>query len=192
MSQTFLPIAGSPRSSASQSRSQSLEDEPTPEPAGASVSSRGQRQATQSQRLEPEQVRKRRSSAFVCCSSQPKSRSRISPRSKVQPEPELEPELLGAVETSKPERTCVRPAPPGQADRPQHDSASAVRKWLARIKLEAYADAIVEQQGYDALEFLVDLREEDIDELIDDVRMKKGHGERFKSSWQLLVAPAAG
>jgi len=49
----------------------------------------------------------------------------------------------------------------------------------------AYADGMSEP-GYDDLLFLRDASEADIDELIGDVRMKKGHAKKFKLEWKAL------
>jgi hypothetical protein len=60
-----------------------------------------------------------------------------------------------------------------------------VLDWLTQIKLASYADGMSEQ-GYDDLQFLRDANEADIDELIVDVRMKKGHAKKFKLEWKAL------
>ena len=62
---------------------------------------------------------------------------------------------------------------------------SSVLDWLTQFKLASYADGMSEQ-GYDDLLFLRDLSEADIDELIVDVRMKKGHAKKFKLEWKAL------
>ena len=82
-----------------------------------------------------------------------------------------------------------RSTPEPQPEVAAHGSSSATTlvDWLSGFKLQSYADAMAEQ-GYDDLVFLRDLGEHDIDELVADVKMKKGHAKKFKVEWQKLIA----
>ena len=84
-------------------------------------------------------------------------------------EPELEPEPV----TDLPEGV------PGVA------SDTSIHSWLQQFKLEAYAQPLADD-GYDDLEHIKDLTEEEIDEVLEDVEMKKGHRRTFKREWNKL------
>jgi protein-L-isoaspartate O-methyltransferase len=68
----------------------------------------------------------------------------------------------------------------------RQSSQVSVESWLAQVKLERYSAAIKEQ-GYDELLFLKDAHEDDIDEMLTDIKMKKPHARTFKKAWQLLL-----
>ena len=54
-----------------------------------------------------------------------------------------------------------------------------VRIWLERARLGLYADKF-ETEGYDDLEALRDLDEQEVEELIEEVEMKKGHARNLR------------
>lgn len=83
-------------------------------------------------------------------------------------------------------------AQPPEPQLPEGDPADVITvdAWLQSIKLDRYAAAIKEA-GYDELQFLQDALEEDIDEALVDIKMKKPHIRTFKKSWRLLVDPPA-
>ena len=57
------------------------------------------------------------------------------------------------------------------------------------IKLHRYAIA-VKERGYDELEFLRDAEEAEIEELLDEIQMKRPHVRVFKHAWSELVESA--
>lgn len=65
--------------------------------------------------------------------------------------------------------------------------ALAVEEWLTSVELSRFAGAIIEQ-GYESLKYLQDADEEDIDELVTDVGMKKPQAKRLLREWQKLKA----
>jgi hypothetical protein len=62
----------------------------------------------------------------------------------------------------------------------------SVEAWLNSIKLDRYHEKIVEK-GYDELEFLKDADEEDINEMIETIGMKKPHIKTFLKNLALLT-----
>eukprot|EP01044_Picomonas_judraskeda_P022053 COSAG03_NODE_5373_length_1266_cov_1.118252_1_plen_301_part_10 len=56
---------------------------------------------------------------------------------------------------------------------------TAIVAWLAQFKLERYAAQLC-RHGYDDVEFIRELTEADVDDLIADAQMEKGHAKRFK------------
>ena len=58
--------------------------------------------------------------------------------------------------------------------------------WLGSIKLERYVDAF-KDEGYDVLEFLLPLTEPEVEEVMCDVEMKKGHRKTFLPAWRQLT-----
>lgn len=80
-----------------------------------------------------------------------------------------------------PEATVLAATPPPAAPAPTMN----LLEWLTSIKLETYADAIIEE-GYEDLPFILELAEGDIDELAADVKMKKGHAKKFNVEWKKL------
>eukprot|EP01050_Picozoa_sp_SAG11_P026849 SAG11_NODE_6581_length_1284_cov_1.532489_1_plen_176_part_10 len=69
--------------------------------------------------------------------------------------------------------------------------ASTLNEWLASCKLDRYAAAL-EEDGYDALEFLVAADEADILEASVKVKMKKPHAKAFLAAWKVLVGAGGG
>jgi Ca2+-binding EF-hand superfamily protein len=63
----------------------------------------------------------------------------------------------------------------------------AVHAWLERHELDAYSDRLREA-GYSSMRFLQAASEDDIQEAIRDVAMKKGHAKVFMLAWTELVA----
>ena len=57
------------------------------------------------------------------------------------------------------------------------------------MKREQFYDEF-EEAGYDTLEILKDLDEEELEELIDDVGMKKGHAKKFLRALESLELPS--
>ena len=64
-------------------------------------------------------------------------------------------------------------------------SDTSIHSWLQQFKLEAYAQPLADD-GYDDLEHIKDLTEEEIAEVLEDVEMKKGHRRTFKREWNKL------
>jgi len=67
----------------------------------------------------------------------------------------------------------------------------SVMQWLVGVGLNDYAGSIVEDQGYDQLEYLVQASEDDVNEIVKDASMKKPHGKKFVKEWKKLVETAA-
>ncbi len=69
-------------------------------------------------------------------------------------------------------------------------SGPTIDEWLAELDLSEYA-APMKQHGYTSLRFLVEGAEEaDLDELAQDIGMKKPHLRVLKRTWKKLVADA--
>eukprot|EP01043_Picozoa_sp_COSAG02_P041077 COSAG02_NODE_3378_length_6839_cov_12.056973_2_plen_544_part_00 len=68
-------------------------------------------------------------------------------------------------------------------------SGPTIDGWLAELELGDFA-APMKQQGYTSLRFLIAAEEEDLDELAQDIGMKKPHLRVLKRTWKILVADA--
>ena len=91
----------------------------------------------------------------------------VSAEEGVPPQPHMD---------SEPGSECASPA----TARDTH-----IRSWLRRFKLEAYAEAL-EDDGYDDLQHITGLDEQEIDEVLEEIGMKKGHRRTFKREWAKL------
>jgi hypothetical protein len=65
------------------------------------------------------------------------------------------------------------------ADQARKEKMQRVRVWLEQARLGLYADRF-ESEGYDDLEALRDLHDMEVEELIEEVEMKKGHARNFR------------
>eukprot|EP01043_Picozoa_sp_COSAG02_P045990 COSAG02_NODE_4261_length_5577_cov_3.258306_1_plen_454_part_10 len=68
-------------------------------------------------------------------------------------------------------------------------SGPTIDEWLAELDLGEYA-AAMKEQGYTSIRLLTAAEEEDLDELAQDVGMKKLHLRVLKRTWKSLVADA--
>lgn len=95
--------------------------------------------------------------------------------------------LRAKAEESKAPEPKLPEGDPSKLDRQR--SQITVDAWLQTVKLDRYASAI-KDAGYDELQFLQDAQEEDIDEVLVDIKMKKPHVRTFKKAWRLLLEPS--
>jgi calcium/calmodulin-dependent protein kinase I len=65
------------------------------------------------------------------------------------------------------------------ADQARKEKMRRVREWLDQARLGLYADRF-ESEGYDDLEALRDLDDSEVEELIEEVEMKKGHARNMR------------
>ena len=63
--------------------------------------------------------------------------------------------------------------------------AEEITEWLKRLNLQQYADAL-KDCGADNLGDLRDLDEDEMKELVQESKMKKLHGIKFKKAWKIL------
>lgn len=63
-----------------------------------------------------------------------------------------------------------------------------IGSWLHGIKLNRY-EAAMQACGYDEVEFLRDADEDDIEELLEELQMKRPHARAFRRAWSELVLP---
>ena len=75
---------------------------------------------------------------------------------------------------------------PAAALSKQLSGAESVDAWLRSVKLQRYADA-VKRAGYDDMQFLRDADLSEINEMLEDVEMKKPHAKTFRVAWTTLV-----
>lgn len=105
--------------------------------------------------------------------------SGTGPESAPEPAPEPEPVPASRPLGHPPASGAPKPTAAGQL-------ARTIDEWLVLIKLDRYA-AQIKEQGYDELDFLTQIAEADVTELMDDVAMKPGHKKIFLKKWKELV-----
>ena len=97
-----------------------------------------------------------------------------------------DPQVLAAsAEEGVPPQPRVESEPGSECASPATARDTHIRSWLRRFKLEAYAEAL-EDDGYDDLQHLTGLDEQEIDEVLEEIEMKKGHRRTFKREWAKL------
>lgn len=99
--------------------------------------------------------------------------------------------VRGALDTAKNSRVAAKVLADDvafhhqQPDVPATARDTHIRSWLRRFKLEAYAQALADD-GYDDLQHITGLDEQEIDEVLEEIGMKKGHRRTFKREWAKL------
>jgi len=97
-----------------------------------------------------------------------------------------DPQMLAAsAEEGVPPQPQVESEPGSECASPATARDTHIRSWLRRCKLEAYAQAL-EDDGYDDLQHITGLDEKEIDEVLEEIGMKKGHRRTFKREWAKL------
>ncbi len=108
----------------------------------------------------------------------------------VMSEPEAEPAAEPAADPVPPSQLLGQP-PASAAPKPTTQLPWTVDDWLLSIKLDRYTVEIKEL-GYDELDFLTDIAEADVTELMDAVAMKPGHKKIFLKKWKALIVETTG
>ena len=90
-----------------------------------------------------------------------------------------------SAEEGVPPQLHAEPEPGSECASPTTVRDTHIRSWLRRCKLEAYAQAL-EDDGYDDLQHITGLDEQEIDKVLEEIGMKKGHRRTFKREWAKL------
>ena len=93
--------------------------------------------------------------------------------------------MNGAVsaEEGVPPQPHAEPEPGFECASPTTARDTHIRSWLRRCKLEAYAQALEDDLH---VQHITGLDEQEIDEVLEEIGMKKGHRRTFKREWAKL------